>query len=226
MFNPIPNHVQQALARLITQYKNSPNLQNLLTAVIKPIQDIENALSDMNSLRYLALAQGVQLDVIGVIVGLPRPGGMSDDQYRLELQGQIQINISEGQPEKIIQAYLLFTGSPEVIISEFHNASFILASSWSPADQAAVDQMILTIKKASPVGVRIDGLITYDETMAFSYDGTLPGLGYDDGTQTVGGKYSRLHQYIGGGFAYAGDDPSGLGYGTLLDPLVGGAYLT
>ena len=179
----------------------------------------------MNNLRYLPEAQGAQLDIIGVIVGISRPKGMSDAQYLLLIYGQIKINISQGQPEQLIQAYLLFTSAPEVILTEFQ-ASVILASSYIPPDQHTVDNLITTLKQAAPAGVRIDGLISYDETMAFAYDGTLPGLGYDDGTQTVGGKYAALYQFIGGGFAYAGDDPSGLGYGSLLDPLAGGAYLT
>lgn len=225
MFNPIPNHVQQALARLVTQYKNSTNLQNLLSALIGPIQGIESALTDMNSLRYMAEAQGVQLDVIGIIVGLTRSGGQSDSSYRLALQGQIKINISQGQPEQIIQAYKLFTGSPFVILDEYHNASFILESDFTPSSQAEADQLILTIKQAAPVGVRIDELICFDPTEAFAYAGSMPGKGYDDGTGLVGGKYPAAFQYIGPGFAYAGNDPTGMGYGSDRDPLAGGAYL-
>lgn len=226
MFSNIPNHVQQALKRLLTQYQNAPVLQGFLTAIINPIQTIEDELGVMNTARYLPAAVGNQLDIIGSIVGIKRPAGMPDDQYLLEIYGQIKINVSEGQPEQIIQAYELFTSVPFVILTEFHNASLIVASTYAPPDQKTVDRLILTIKKAAPAGVRVDGLITFDADMAFAYDGDLPGFGYDDGTQTVGGKYADLHQFIGGGFAYDGDDSSGLGYGTQDDPLAGGAYLT
>lgn len=226
MFSPIDNHVQQALARLLTQYKNSTNLQNLLTAIINPIQDIEGVLGELNDLRYLPDATGVQLDVIGIIVGLPRPVGATDAEYVLDLYGQIKINTSQGQPEQLIQAFLLFTGAATCILTEFENASFLIASPYVPPSQAVIDSLITTLSQAAPVGVRMDGIISYDATNAFAYDGALPGAGYDDGSQTVGGLYAQLDQFIGGGFAYDGDDPTGLGYGTLLDPLAGGAYLT
>lgn len=226
MFSPIPNHVQQALARLMTQYQNSPNLQNMMAALINPLQDIEGVLTDMNDLRYLPLATGAQLDLIGVIVGISRPTGMSDANYLLLIYGQIKINTSQGQPEQMIQAFILFAGVSMVILAEFQNASFLFESVYVPPNQAAVDSLITTLNGAKPAGVRIDGIVSYDPDMAFAYDGPLSGFGYDDGSQTVGGKYAELYQFIGGGFAYDGDDPTGLGYGSLLDPLCGGAYLT
>jgi hypothetical protein len=225
MFTQITNHVQQGLARLMNQYKNAVYLQGILTAIINPIQDIENALTDMNNLRYLPNATGAQLDVIGLIVGIARVAGQSDASYLMAIYAQIQINVSEGTPEQVIVAFNIFTGSTFSLLFEF-SASIIIESEWVPADQAAVDTLITNISQATPAGVRVDGIVSFDPTEAFAYDGVLPGLGYDDGSQTVGGKYPTLYQYIGGGFAYAGVDPTGLGYGSLQDPLVGGAYLT
>lgn len=224
-FTPIPNHVQAALNRLISQYKGKPVISGLLSAIVAPVQDIENALTDMNNLRYLPQATGAQLDVIGVIVGLPRPKGMSDASYLLELYGQIKINTSEGQPEQMIQAFLLFTQQTQCILDEFRNASFIIESPYLPPDQASADQLILTLNQAKPAGVRIDGFLSYDLIEPFAYAGNLPGLGYDDGSGTVGGKYAEGWQYVGPGFAYDGDDPSGMGYGSSADPLSGGCYL-
>lgn len=225
MFNPIENHVDQALARLLEQYKNSPNLQGLITAIVGPIQTIEDELVDMNTLRYLPAATGAQLDVIGIIVGIKRVAGQSDASYLASIYGQIAVNISEGEPEQVITAFNVLTGSNFTIIAEFL-CSVILESAWVPSSQAQVDQIITTLQQATPAGVRVDGIVSFDPTEAFAYDGVLSGLGYDDGSQTVGGKYPTLYQFIGGGFAYDGDDIDGLGYGSLQDPLVGGAYLT
>jgi hypothetical protein len=226
MFTTIPNHVQQALARLVTQYQNSPNLQSLLSGIVTPCQDIENALVDMNNLRYLPDATGAQLDVIGVIVGLARTQGQSDASYILDLYGQIKVNTSEGQPEQAIQAFLLFTGAPYVLLYETHLASLFFNSIYTPSDQSAADMLIETMEEVTPAGVRVEGFVSFDPSEAFSYDGPLPGAGYGDaGDPTVGGKYGRGYQYIGGGFAYAGDDPTGLGYGSEVDPLVGGCYV-
>lgn len=225
MFTQITTHLQDAIARLITQYQNAPNLQGLLTAFVGPIQDIENALVDMNTLRYLGLAAGQQLDNIGKIVGLARPAGASDATYQNLILGQIKINTSQGQPEQVIQLFLLLTLANLVILTE-GVGSIILETDYQIPDQASADQLITILQQCTPAGVRIDGIVSFDPANAFAYDGLLPGSGYDDGTQTVGGLYPTLWQFIGGGFAYDGDDPTGLGYGSLKDPLVGGVYLT
>lgn len=225
MFNPIPNHVEQALSRLIQQYKTAENLKSLLTAIVGPIQTIEDELGLMNTLRYLPDAEGVQLDNIGMIVGIARTPGQSDADYLQAIYGQIAINVSEGTPEQIIAAFNIMTNSDFTILTEFL-CSVIFSSTWVPANQEEVDTVITNLMRATPAGVRVDGIIEFDATDSFAYAGITPALGYDDGSQTVGGKYPRLHQFIGGGFAYAGDDETGLGYGSLQDPLVGGVYLT
>lgn len=226
MFTPIPDHIQQALARILTQYQNSPNFQGLISALVGPVQDIESALSSMNVDRYLPAAVGVQLDNIGEIVGFPRPAGMPDDIYRQELYGEIKINFSQGQPEQAIQVFLLFTQTPFCILYEGHNAEVLIEGTWVPPSQADVDRLIGILQNTLPAGVRCDGIVQFDPSNAFAYDGGLSGAGYDDGSQTVGGQYARLWEFLGPGFAYDGDDPTGMGYGTLFDPLAGGAYLT
>ena len=225
MFTQIDNHAQQALARLIYQYQQSPNLQGLISAFCQSIQLIEDELVAMNTDRYINDAYGQQLDNIGEIVGLARTPGMTDAVYQRYLLGQIKINISQGQPEQLIQLYSLLTNTNFVLIFEGSLADVILSSSYQIPDQATADQFIDILQQATAAGVRVDGLICFDPDMAFAYDGPLPGFGYDDGSQTVGGSYPAYWNFIGGGFAYEGDDDSGMGYGTQLDPLAGGAYL-
>lgn len=226
MFIQIFNHVQQGLNRLITQYQQATNLQGLLSAYIEQVQTIENALVGMNTLRYLSGAQGVQLDNIGQIVGITRPPGASDATYYNLILGQIKINTSDGQPEQVIQLFLLLTGAAYVILYEGWLADIVLESQYQIPNQATADELITTLSQATPAGVRVDGIVSFDPDMAFAYDGALPGFGYDDGSQTIGGKYAQLWQFIGGGWAYDGNDQTGLGYGSLQDPLAGGAYLT
>lgn len=243
MFTQIDDIVGITLARILTEYKNSPNFQGLMKAMLGPLQLIEDTLTDMNNLRYLPDAQGAQLDLIGTIVGLKRPPGATDAEYLILLYAQIKQNVSQGQPEQIIQLFLLLTNETFVFFYEGANAEFLVESTYVPPNQANVDQLIVAMEAIGPAGVRCDGIISYDPLIPFAYDGPLPGSGYDDGSQTVGGEYAQLFEYLGPGFAYA-DEPIGhlnnppfaaplactdgepLGYGTLDDPLFGGAYLT
>lgn len=218
MFNPIPNYVAAALSRLITQYKTAINLQNLLTAIVQPLDGIEGALTEMNTLRYLPDAVGAQLDLIGRIVGLPRPPGLSDEQYLLELYGQIKINTSQGQPEQAIQVFQLFTGATQVRLFEWYPARVQIQSAYIPPDQAAVDTIIAAVDATLPAGVATEGFVSYDASTPFGYAGVLtPGSGYTTG------KYANLNRNKAP-FAYKGVNPTFRGYGAIEDPLVGGVY--
>lgn len=224
MFIEDDNKVAEALARLLSQYQGSTKLQALISAFVQPIQDAEVALTGMNILRYLPSAQGAQLDLIGRIVGIPRPPGASDATYLNDIYGQIKINTSQGQPEQAIQTFQLFTGATLVLLFEEFPAQVIINSEYLPPDQATANTLFAILDEVLPAGVRPDEIVAFDPTDAFAYAGALPGQGYGTVSDaSVGGKYPVLFTEKMD-FAYAGDDTSAAGYGTRADPLVGGVY--
>lgn len=222
MFITINNHVEQALDRLIAQYKDATNLQGLLTALINPVQDIEGVLNDMNVLRQISLAFGQTLDNIGSIVGFPRPPGASDTDYRNDILGQVLVNVSQGQPEQVIRAFQLFTNASLVLLDEFFPAEVLVESDHVFPDQAAIDHIIDVIEQITPAGVRCDGIVTFDTAMAFAFDGVLSGSGFDDYTSPGSGGLLASLSTRNGYFGFEGDNPNLLGFGGVEDPLVGG----
>lgn len=225
MFTVIPNHFQQAVARLLQQYQTATNLQNFMAAIIQPVQDIEYQLNDLNVQRELANAVGVQLDNIGTIVGLARPAGATDSIYRQELYGQIGINVSQGQPEQVIQTFQLFTQTNLVLLWEYFPAQIMLESSFAYANQAAVDAMIALVEEVAPAGVQCYGLVTFDSMIPFAMDGNLYGSGFGSDTDpTQGGLFAGL-SLPDGQFAFAGDDETAEGFGASNDPTIGGEFV-
>jgi len=65
--------IEHYLDRLASQFKDSENLRGMLSAHLLEYEDLDIAYEDLAEDRYLDTAQGVQLDGIGEIVGLPRP---------------------------------------------------------------------------------------------------------------------------------------------------------
>jgi hypothetical protein len=224
MFNRIPDHIEKGLDRLAEMYKGTRTLPGLLEAMIEPVQAIEDALGSMNTLRYLSEAFGVQLDHIGQIVGFPRPPGMGDDQYSLDILAQIKINTSEGQPEQLIQIFQLVTNAALIILDEQFPADVMLSSEIQIPNQLAANKLIELVKEAAPAGVRISALGVFDPSEAFAFAGSLPGLGFSDDTGTQGGKLATHWEYTLP-FAFAGDDSGAAGFGTEGDPLVGGGLV-
>jgi hypothetical protein len=69
-FTPI-DHTQIGLSRVATQFREKVRFLAWLTAILEQANDIENALASMN-LANIDLMEGVNLDVIGIIVGVSR----------------------------------------------------------------------------------------------------------------------------------------------------------
>lgn len=101
----INNHVQQALNRLLEQYRGLSNFAALITSLVTQIQDLENALYPLDQYRQLQFAYGAQLDGIGDIVGLKR-NGLSDAEYFIFLIGAIAENNSDTTANTMITIIL------------------------------------------------------------------------------------------------------------------------
>lgn len=93
---------------LIEFFKGS-NITGILEAADRQFNDLENAAFDFFSEIWLENAEGEQLDVLGDIVGINR-NGRNDTDYKAVIQMKIEINVSSGQPERLIQAVRLLYG--------------------------------------------------------------------------------------------------------------------
>lgn len=116
----ITDHVIQAKERLIQQYKESINVNKLLSVIIEPIQELEDELYDIYVGHGLASSIGAQLDIQGRIVGVSRLG-RTDDEYRTAIYTQIIINSGSGTPEDILSATrLIVKGIKKVSYYSLH----------------------------------------------------------------------------------------------------------
>jgi Protein of unknown function (DUF2612) len=66
------DHVAVGLGRVALQYQNSPRFLGWLTALLTPFNELESVLQVLSQQFDIDLAEGVNLDVIGDIVGAPR----------------------------------------------------------------------------------------------------------------------------------------------------------
>ena len=172
------NHVEEALANRIEQFKDKVRFGDLLTSYVEEVQSIEDALLEIQNETELPDAAGQQLDNIGEIVGEER-FGRSDLQYRTALSARIQLNLSEGTREDIINLMLAVSGGVPVQITEFFPAAFI-AALLDPIDPNVVDidRIASFVRSGKPAGVNF--VVTFGVVGSFQYDGPA-GTGYDEG---------------------------------------------
>lgn len=66
------DYLDIARGRVTQQFKDKPNFDKLLRTWLKDPEDLQNTLSDIDDMKFIDKAEGVQLDNIGAIVGQPR----------------------------------------------------------------------------------------------------------------------------------------------------------
>lgn len=92
----ITDHATQAGNRVIDWFKGG-TFQELVEALAGRYQGLEDVVYPLIEAKYLANATGATLDGIGLLVGIARTVGQTDDAYRVLIYAKIAANISEGR---------------------------------------------------------------------------------------------------------------------------------
>lgn len=71
---------------------SQPDFMAMLAVSVQPFADIRAFEDTINGLYDIDTAIGVQLDTLGLLIGVARPGGFSDDFYRIILKVRILNN--------------------------------------------------------------------------------------------------------------------------------------
>lgn len=173
---PIANHIAKAKDRLIEQYRGKVQLESLIEAIVKPLQEIEDVLNTLGLDRWIDSAYGVQLDKVGKIVGAYREAGQSDDDFRPIIKVQIILNLNQGTPEEIIAAAKFFIGAAFIWYLEVYPAAVDIFSS-TVIPEANRQKIRLQLKKFLPACVSLSSFGQFDEENPFVFNG---GTGFGD----------------------------------------------
>lgn len=186
----ITNHTEQALDRLITQYKGNLDFIAVVTAFTEQIQEIEDSFTDFYSRLNINSIRGQNLDNLGTIIGIARQG-FDDNVYRTLLWAKLFSNISNGTANEIINIFKVLTNSSEIDFFEIQPATIQIQGN-ADLDPLIEPYIPTILQKALCAGVQIGGLVLYEDESFVCDDDTDPiaeGDGFGDDTDlTVGGK--------------------------------------
>ncbi len=115
----IVDHVEKGLGRLLWQWRDSKKIQGLVESFMHEVQDVEDVLFDLLDNRSLTNAVGVQLDIIGELVGEPRQL-RNDEDYRKALRYRALIARSSGTPTEVLNILQLLTEADKVALWEHY----------------------------------------------------------------------------------------------------------
>jgi len=140
----ILDYDEDTLDKILEQFKNSDNLKSIIKAANISANELEDALFEIRDLFWLGTAEGNQLDVIGIIWGVPR-SGLNDTDYLQIIISRIAI-INSGEPESIISLIkLLFAATFVTYLPDYPAGFYIYTDGTITFDQLTV---------LSPAGVR------------------------------------------------------------------------
>ena len=143
------NHPEKAIDRTVDALQKE-NFEKLVTIFTEASQEIEDTLLELALQKNIDIAEGVWLDYIGALLGIPRQGE-SDELYRGKLKVQIVVNTSDGTPTVIQQAVKAFTDATSVRLIEGSKASFTLFVDFLMNGREELFDLVQEIK---PVGVQ------------------------------------------------------------------------
>lgn len=146
----VKNHLAAARDNLLAQDKNRPNLDGLLSAIIEPLQDIENSLFELSKNRSLNSATGFYLDGIGAIIGEVR-NYRNDDDYRLAILIRIISNNGGGTADEILIILSSIYPNSKIKYTECGNAFFQIQIERA-TKPIGINQLLSKLK---PIGVSV-----------------------------------------------------------------------
>lgn len=110
MIDYVASWADRLEGRIYEQFKDKPKIVAIAREVIAPqLQAIENAGQQLLTLWAIEDSEGVQLDIIGLLIGQPR-FGLSDPDYRPVLSARIRANRSGGAPKDVYEVFRLLVG--------------------------------------------------------------------------------------------------------------------
>ncbi len=177
--------VSYYLDLITSQYRQSTKFLAWLTAALEVLDNVSSTIDDIVNAFDLDNAVGVQLDVVGVLVGqgrtvnfVPSDGSgpvLNDDNYRMVLRAKILKNHWKGTIPELVSAWeALFPGFL-IVINDNQDMTMLvtLAGDYTPLLQELVTNGYIVPK---PEGVHIN----------FAW-GHLPVFGYDQQSDYLDG---------------------------------------
>lgn len=167
--------------RITSWHNDKPLFCSTIALITQPLIDNQTTASGLPSDFDIDTAAGVQLDTVGLWVGIGRVVNstesgvitMDDDTYRMVLRAKIQANHWDGTMETLPAIYAALSPSLGATIFAVDNFDmtmdvFVSGTRLSPLMRTIISMGLLDIK---PEGVRVRNHIISSETgLLFGFD--------------------------------------------------------
>lgn len=171
----VSDRVARAKAFLLTQFKDKPNINAFVEVVVEELQQLENALTDLQNVRTLEGSYGVYLDEIGETLKVNR-GNYNDNDYKNAIKIAIAKKTSSATAEDILFIVELITGDPEVVLT--NNYPYLLELTGFLFCLAEDPSGLEELAKLFPLNTRIRFIQQFGKSFKFG----TPDRGFGSGS--------------------------------------------
>lgn len=188
----VTTHVDDGLRSFARQFASRPRLAALLTALLRPVQELESAVWALYALG-IGESSGHALDQLGAVLGAARPTGLSDEQYRWILRAATVALRSSGTGDDLIKAMRELMGGTSLAfyVREHFPADVVVEPKRATTLQASAIKAVLMRVKSGGVGLQVVDVPSGD-TFAFSTLSTraisASARGFSDTSRLTGGQ--------------------------------------
>jgi hypothetical protein len=186
---------QRGTNRLLQQYKDTSasGVKEVVGECSNEVQVCTDALGTFAPGFDVSTAIGVQLDLLGRIVGEPR-NGRTDDQYRIWIQAKIRVNRSSGTIEDLIDIFSILTGDQAIVtVVEYYPAKITVKLNGVDIPYPSDLNAMLKLARKAGVGSNLEYSTFPPGAHGFVFSGGT-GLGFPNASLTPGsgGKFAGV----------------------------------
>lgn len=164
------DHVAEAKARLVAPFRGKPKIEGLLEAYIQAVQDLEDVMWDVLSIRTIDGADLPRLIVIGKLIGQPRHG-FATELYRTVIKARALANRSEGTGPDIGKVLTQLLGAGAFSFHWIGPATImIVQGDQADSEETRAVQQVLPFARAAGVRLWYAIQLDPDTTQAFVWD--------------------------------------------------------
>lgn len=151
------DHCAAGLELLLGQFIGKPRLRALACGLLDGVQDVEGAIWQLFTERWIDTGVGAQLDAIGTVLDFPR-GGRLDETYRAFLRARVLVLRSDGSWPAllaILEGIGLALASASVTYEADHPAAFIARVRDTLPEEVTGADVFQMLEAARLAGVRL-----------------------------------------------------------------------
>jgi hypothetical protein len=226
------NHKERAIGRLATQFRESTNLISYIRALLIEADTLEQVFENLLEKRWIDTATGLNLDIIGAIVGQSREFidaeifsyfGLADNPQAQSF-GSIRNRALGGRFRSLGESIV---GVRELSDEEYR--LFIRARIFKNSTSSTPEEVIYQIKSIlsdvplviledgnTYVNISIGRILSLNEKAILTQTDLVP--------KTAGVRFNFKTEFTSDFFSLSSSIPGSKGFGSATDPSIGGTF--